>query len=954
MRKLAIALCGMALAIGCGGGDSEEGARPDAGGPTDVEGVTDVKDDDVRADVVEEKDEGKPPECELDDDCAEFFDDLSGCEVAFCDDDGRCQREYVAEESPCEDGDPCSTGDRCIKDPSGVLVCEAEVAGCDDGDICNGVETCGAEGCVPGDPLSCADENMCNGTEGCDPIEGCTPGKPLACPSDGDPCNGAEVCDPDVGCTQGDEPTCDDASDCTTDSCVPNVGCVFEVDPSQEGCCEKDADCGDDNPCTAGTCNEKGACVIANLEGPCDTGDPCATGGTCQSGKCTADMAPNCATLCTLDGKAGDTVDCPIHLAALGDSPSAASLGFVIGYPGAGAKLSSLVDVVCLAEFCSEVGIPQATTSMEPSGHTVFLSPPAPGEWMGKVEVQLANVSDADAAITDASYQGEALEGDASLLILRFELTADVAGADVVLHSLEAAAAAEAALASKLVGDTIVTTDAPCGDDICFDKKPCTKDTCGGGTCSYPFGDGTCDDGNACTIGDACDAEGDCVPTGYAADGAECAGEDKCQDVGSCDGAGVCVMSGQPKQCDPPGPCTTATCDPATGECLFGADIGAICDDENKCTQNDACTGAGSCVGEAIECNDGVGCTTDSCVPATGCVFEKVDSACADPNPCTEDLCTDAGCTHEPVAGPCDDDDACTLEDACKGGVCQGAPDPKCGCTSTAMCAPLDDGNPCNGTIACIGGQCVTDPKTVVKCPTDGFKCKESWTCNTSSGQCEGTEMLCDDGLDCTTDSCKIGEGCINVPTPACPIGHICEISGKKGDTVDCPLRMARLKQSNPRPTAGEVKLHYDEAKVKLTNFVDKLCIGLMCGDILFVSCKDGEMDCKVSQTLKPSGHTLDVLPSDVGSWKGIVQAATFHMTNPSTALSEAYVDGTATAGGDPEYLIARFELLADIDAAEPMLLKVSTPSFPPLSGLPMKVTIQVLDGLRTFVATPQ
>ena len=961
--SLATLLClGLAtFALACAS-DTQDGARSDAAGVSDVAGMTDVAttdasvdvpEEDTRADATQPADEGDGPDCETDEDCLGHFTDLTQCEQTTCE-DGVCKRAFVAEETPCDDGDPCTAGDRCAKDPSGVFDCLPAVEGCDDGDVCNGIEHCEEDGCTTGEPLECGDGDKCDGEETCDPVEGCKDGQPLTCPSDGDPCNGEELCEAAVGCTSGAPPTCDDGSDCTKDTCVPNEGCSFQADPTVEGCCETDAHCQDDNPCTKGTCNEKGACVIDNVEGSCPVNQPCATGGTCKDGACMAELDDDCTALCTLKGAAGDTVDCPLGLAALGDTPHAVDLKLQLGYAQGTAKLTTLVDVVCIAEFCTEVSIPQSGSTMESTGHTVFLSPPAPDAWQGQVGVEVANVLAADTAITSAWFDGDQLQGDASLFILRFQLTAATGGTDVVIHSLSANAAGEAPLASKLVEDIIVTTDAPCGDDICFDGKPCTQDLCDAETCKNPFGDGVCDDLNPCTVGDACDAEGECIPTGLAPAGTACAGEDKCLDVGTCSKEGVCEMTGEPKECDPPGPCTTAECNPLTGECLFGADLDAVCNDDDECTKDDVCTAMGTCAGTTITCNDLVGCTTDTCDKAEGCVYTPQDAACDDTNPCTSDACTATGCTHDPIAASCTDNDPCTLNDTCEGGQCTGDPDPKCGCDSTAMCAPLDDGNPCNGTLACIGGQCVVDPATIVSCPADGYECKEGWACNTSSGACEGTAMVCDDGIACTDDKCEIGKGCIHEPTPACPVGYICKLWGNKGELQDCALRLARKNQSDPMPTAGEVKLHYDTKKMKLTNFVDKFCIGMMCGDILFVSCNDGESDCKVGQNLKPTGHTLDVLPTDMDEWKGLVQAATFHMTDPSTALTEAYVNGTATAGGDPEYLLARFELLQDIAEADAVKIEVSTPSFPPLSGLPMKVTIEVLDGERTFVATPE
>lgn len=60
-----------------------------------------------------------------------------------------------------------------------------------------------------------------------------------------------------------------------------------------------------------------------------------------------------------------------------------------------------------------------------------------------------------------------------------------------------------------------------------------------------------------------------------------------------------------------------------------------------------------------MSCDDGNPCTTDSCDPATGCKFENNTLACADDgNACTNDVCSAGICTHPSnqtcsTASPC-------------------------------------------------------------------------------------------------------------------------------------------------------------------------------------------------------------------------------------------------------------------------------------------------------------
>ena len=113
-----------------------------------------------------------------------------------------------------------------------------------------------------------------------------------------------------------------------------------------------------------------------------------------------------------------------------------------------------------------------------------------------------------------------------------------------------------------------------------------------------------CDDGIICTV-DTCDSE-----TGLC---------EHVLDGGHCELDGACVAAGD---LSPENPCLA--CQPDKAETAYTLrDSGSPCDDLDVCTLNDACDGSGSCSGgqEAV-CDDGLACTTDSCVSDddTGCV----------------------------------------------------------------------------------------------------------------------------------------------------------------------------------------------------------------------------------------------------------------------------------------------------------------------------------------------
>lgn len=158
----------------------------------------------------------------------------------------------------------------------------------------------------------------------------------------------------------------------------------------------------------------------------------------------------------------------------------------------------------------------------------------------------------------------------------------------------------------------------------CDDNNPCTVDACdpNTGRCVFaPAPNGTgCDDGNFCSVGDRCVA-------------------------GRCLGAA-------PRDCSDGNSCTFDVCSQQAQACVHqNRPNGAQCDDNNRCTFGDRCFN-GSCMGLPRVCNDFNVCTVDSCEPSTGvCVFTPANGAlCNDNNPCTtNDACTMGRCTGTPV-----------------------------------------------------------------------------------------------------------------------------------------------------------------------------------------------------------------------------------------------------------------------------------------------------------------
>src|SRR5207249_1104638 len=283
------------------------------------------------------------------------------------------------------------------------------------------------------------------------------------------------------------------------------------------------------------------------------------------------------------------------------------------------------------------------------------------------------------------------------------------------------------------------------------------------GLCRHdPTAGETCDDGNACTRNDRCNADGHCV--------------------------------GEGSTCDDQNPCTKHWCDSATGECVHESTPGQTCDDGNACTREDTCVqsplGLIACEGRPVDCDDRDPCTKDFCDPVTG------------------------ECAHSPAPGePCDDGSACTRDDTCDA-------DGRCVGQGTAC----DDQNPCTKD-SCdpATGQCVHEPTPGQICD-DGNDCTRDDRCvRTELGgvECQGTPVDCNDNDACTTDTCEPagcvvpdnGEGTATLPPRTCdyasesdlmivdglPAGTTIGLSATQRSFI-CPLSALGCSFSPPHP----------------------------------------------------------------------------------------------------------------------------------------------------------
>jgi len=477
-------------------------------------------------------------------------DDGDACTTDSCDPATGCTTEPVT----CDDNDACTT-DSCVDGE-----CEFTALDCDDNDPCT-IDSCEAGQCV-NTPKTCDDGLYCNGVETCDAETGaCVAGEPIVCEAPSDP---TPVPDPDffeLDCPQTGSDTeievaffcegvsvrsCKDLSnivfrlesglvfrfeDLVGETGVFHLPAAYEGDHIQTvwvksgpnfsgegpGYGERfdrpdGLDCDDPEPqhdeCVDYVCDDSvDACVEQYNDDPCDDGNACTTSDTCVEGQCTGSYTVTCddGNPCTFD-QCDPALGCtsqPDDYATCDDG-DLCTTDACVGGTCEGTPVTCDDGAVCNgAETCD----------------------PATGEC---VDGQDVTCEDDGNVCTD-------------------EVCSEDAGGCVHVNNNRA----------------------------CDDGNVCTAyDHCVDGECRSAE-ELMCDDGNPCTD-DSCDPEYGC--TFVADDDNECSDDDLCTTDSCVDGQCQSVEI----VCDDDNVCTDDYCDPATGQCAT-ANNTASCDDGNKC-----------------------------------------------------------------------------------------------------------------------------------------------------------------------------------------------------------------------------------------------------------------------------------------------------------------------------------------------------------------------------------
>ena len=667
------------------------------------------------------------------------------------------------DESSCDDKNDC-TVDVCLPatatngtGSAGTCVHTNQAGSCDaDNNMCTESDTCVDGQCQPGPPKNCDDANECT-VDACDQDGGCSNKK-----DDGTPCDGGNKCTVGKGkcaagsCQAANFKECPNNDPCVVAKCDQNDGDCKYIDKSAGASCDDNDKCTGDDTCQDGAC--------AGLKVNCDDGQSCTTDSCTPNAGCVFNVkagACDDGNVCTKDdvceaGKCGGTlVDGSV--ACDDGNPCTKDVCSTLngcshppqsGPCDDGDPCTSSKGVNCQGDACD------ACKDGKCAGDMVCKPCAQTGDCADKEDGNPCNGTLVCSGGFCKANPGTVVQCDASgntacLKNACEQATGKCSGLKPVNEDKgcddgDACSLNDACKAGKCVGPD---------KKGCDDANPCTTDVCSPKTgCDHPAADGACDDGDACTEGDAC-AQGKCV-------------------------------AGKAKGCDDGDVCTDDACDKASG-CTHLQNK-AACDDNNACTEADVCA-AGACAGGKKDCDDKAPCTDDSCDAKSGCVHSNNEAACSDndkctngdkcstgkcapgatldcddKNGCTADSCAPAsGCVHTPQGGGCDDGDSCTSDDACKGGKCVGQGLKSC-----------TDGNDCTDDGCDANGGCVNKANT--KACDDGDPCSSDDNCG--NGTCHaGKPKICDDSNACTTDACQKGVGCVYTPnTKPCDDGDAC------------------------------------------------------------------------------------------------------------------------------------------------------------------------------------
>lgn len=586
-------------------------------------------------------------------------------------------------------------------------------------------------------------------------------------------CNGTEIrwkdsCGNDGGVKQ----SCDDGNGCTADACVGG------------GSCSNTPTANTSTVCHNGNVHYQDSCGnIGGLLGSCDDGKPC-TADSCANSQCYHNAQANTGQVCS-----GGNVHWTDSCGAIGSLAKACDDGNGCTTDG------------CAGSSCYNNATPD-TQKICFENDLYF------ADSCGNRAAKLAECDDANPCTIDAC---------------------DAAGGTCQHTEDEVICPKPCVNppTAKCFDNNVILVDCKnntVGTQSCDDGNVCTLDGCVDGGCKHdpvttncacnPALTTTCqsnalvqldacgnlkatidlcDDGNVCTI-DQCDDQAkvcqyivkecpvDCVPDGVVCQGNKLFEIDTCKNLKEFD------------NCDDGKVCTIDAC--SEGACIHVQSNDPTCNPNCGVVTKMGCegnlvVGIDDCGNklETTSCNDGNECTVDGCAdgacthtailapPLCGC--EASSTVVCDANT----LVTKDACGNVTGTVSCNDGDACTV-DACDAetGICQH--DDQCCDASHELETACQDGvlmltDTCGNVlevkeVCSDGDECTTDSCVMDACVYEAPGGKFVTTICNDEGDlywvdgCGRTSELaedCDDGKDCTTDTCDAGLGtCIHLP----------------------------------------------------------------------------------------------------------------------------------------------------------------------------------------------
>ncbi len=297
--------------------------------------------------------------------------------------------------------------------------------------------------------------------------------------------------------------------------------------------CTSTAACDDKNPCTSDSC-ELGVCknVANSLE--CNDNNACTSNDLCASGTC-AGTPINCddGNICTTDS-CNKTAGC-VNLA------NAATCDDGIA--------CTLADT-CTATLC--VGVPNDATCSDGNACTDDSCDVASGKCVNTnntAECTDKNACTTGDVCTDGACIGTAEDCNDDNVCTTDSCETNSGDCAHVANTL----ACNDGNACTLVDTCVETACTGTGAPNCDDQNACTADSCTAATgCVHEkLGDTACSDGNACTIGDFC-TDGVCM----AGEPTTCNDGNLCTDDSCNPDTGACVNLANTATCDDGDPCT--------------------------------------------------------------------------------------------------------------------------------------------------------------------------------------------------------------------------------------------------------------------------------------------------------------------------------------------------------------------------------------------------------------